>query len=272
MSPRVFDSVQRNQRGRAADEGASTLTALSMAWGALLLLGAWSIRPRRSRGAIASSRGSLGVSTVIGAAILRVARRPNGDARRIGRAVLAAAVVVPFAPPLAPGVALLVWGAPAVAARRARRARTDAVLRSMPEVVDLLHLAVGAGLTVPLAVAAVARRATGPLADELRVALDEVALGRRLADALAEVPARTHEAVRPVVAALVASDRYGAPLAASLTRLAAEVRADRRRCAEEIARRVPVKLLFPLVSCVLPAFGLLTLAPLIAGAVAALRL
>src|SRR3712207_6889914 len=50
----------------------------------------------------------------------------------------------------------------------------------------------------------------------------------------------------------------------SLDRLAFEVRADRRRRAEEAARRVPVKLLFPLVLCTLPAFALLTMAPLLA--------
>jgi hypothetical protein len=51
-----------------------------------------------------------------------------------------------------------------------------------------------------------------------------------------------------------------------------EVRADRRRRAEEAARKVPVKLLFPLVTCTLPAFGLLTVAPLVASAVRSLRL
>jgi tight adherence protein C len=54
--------------------------------------------------------------------------------------------------------------------------------------------------------------------------------------------------------------------------LATDVRADRRRRAEEAARRVPVKLLFPLVLCVLPAFALLTVAPLLAGALGSLRL
>jgi len=131
---------------------------------------------------------------------------------------------------------------------------------------------VASGLTVPLAVDAVARRARGPLAAELGAALGEVALGRRLGDALADIPVRAGEVTRPLVAALVASDRYGAPLGDALERLAAEVRADRRRRAEEAARKVPVKLLFPLVCCVLPAFGLLTVAPLIAGAIAALRL
>jgi tight adherence protein C len=70
----------------------------------------------------------------------------------------------------------------------------------------------------------------------------------------------------------VASERYGAPLGPGLERLAYEVRADRRRRAEEAARKIPVKLLFPLVSCTLPAFGLLTVAPLIASAVRSLRL
>ena len=77
--------------------------------------------------------------------------------------------------------------------------------------------------------------------------------------------------VLPLVAALLASERYGAPLLDGLARLAAELRSDRRRRAEEAARRVPVKLLFPLVFCTLPAFALLTVAPLLAGALGSLR-
>jgi len=156
--------------------------------------------------------------------------------------------------------------------RRDEHRRLAALAADVPDVVDLLVLAVGAGLTVPLAVAAVARRAPGGFGRELARASEEASLGRRLADALDDIPERAGEATRPVVAALVASERYGAPVAAGLERLAGEVRRDRRRRAEEAARRVPVKLLFPLVGCTLPAFGLLTVAPLIAGALRALRL
>jgi tight adherence protein C len=70
---------------------------------------------------------------------------------------------------------------------------------------------------------------------------------------------------------LVGAERYGTPLLPGLDRLAVDARLDRRRRAEEAARRVPVKLLFPLVLCVLPAFGLLTMTPLLAGALDALR-
>lgn len=158
-------------------------------------------------------------------------------------------------------------------AQRAARARQRAaVLGGLPEVVDLLVLAVGAGLNVSLAVAAAARRATGPVADELRGALADTARGARLADRLDLLPERLGDEVRPLVAALVASERYGAPLGPGLERLADEVRRQRRRRAEEAARRVPVKLLFPLVLGTLPAFALLTVAPLVVGALRSLRL
>ena len=64
---------------------------------------------------------------------------------------------------------------------------------------------------------------------------------------------------------LVASERYGVPLTEGLDRVAREARLERRRRAEERARRLPVLLLFPLVLCVLPAFGLLTVVPLLVG-------
>jgi tight adherence protein C len=147
-----------------------------------------------------------------------------------------------------------------------------ALAADLPDVVDLLVLGVSSGLTVHLAVARVAARAPGPLAEELARVMHEVGLGRRLSDALDDLPVRAGEPMRPVVAALVASERYGAPLVAGLERLADEVRRDRRRRAEEAARKVPVKLLFPLVLCTLPAFGLLTVAPLVASAVRSLHL
>ena len=203
----------------------------------------------------------------------RLGRNPaSADGRRLGIALVVGALALPVLPPLALPAGALAWALPALGARRRHRRRLAAIAADLPDVVDLLVLAVGAGLTVRLAVAAVARRAPGPLGAELARAGHDADLGRRLADALDDIPARAGEATRPLVAALVASERYGAPLGASLERLAAEVRADRRRRAEEAARKVPVKLLFPLVACTLPAFGLLTVAPLIASAVRSLRL
>jgi tight adherence protein C len=163
--------------------------------------------------------------------------------------------------------------------RREARRRRRAVAAAAADLVDLFAVAVGAGLNVRLATEVVARRGpAGPLTDELRRVDDDVAAGARLADALEAVAARLadgcapDEAVRSLIAALVDAERYGTPLGPTLDRLAAEARRSRQRRAEEEARRIPVKLLFPLVTCILPAFGLLTVAPLIAGGLRALRL
>ena len=264
---------------------------LAVAWAAVVVVGAARLRPaparvralseppaRRSRRAgrppVRPAPPRLPVTERVGAWALRRANRPASPltARRLGSAALAAAVVFPLLPLAAPPAAVLGWAAPAVRAGRVERRRLDALAADLPDVVDLLVLAVGAGLTVGLALNEVARRGSGPLAAELRRVADDAGRGRRLADALDDLPARAGEAVRPLVGALVASERYGTPLVSGLERLADEVRRDRRRRAEEAARKVPVKLLFPLVTCTLPAFGLLTVAPLVASAVRSLRI
>jgi len=252
---------------------------LPAAWAAVVAAGSWRRRPAPARvralarGRRRRERSHAPFVERLGASVLRVCKRPSDPllARRIGTAVVLALATAPVLAPAAPVSALVGWVWPAVRARRDERRRLAALAADLPDVVDLFVLAVGAGLTVALAVATVSRRAGGPLGAELRQVCDDVAVGRRLAEALEDVPARSGEAVRPLVAALVASERYGAPLAAGLERLADEVRRDRRRKAEEAARRIPVKLLFPLVGCTLPAFALLTVAPLIAGAVRSLH-
>jgi pilus assembly protein TadC len=160
-----------------------------------------------------------------------------------------------------------VAGALQLAGRRRRlRAQRSALVDDLPDVVDLFRVAAGGGLTVHLSIEAVARVVDGPT----RAALDEVrrrvSLGERLVDALAGV-AELGEPARPLVAALVSAERDGASLAGPLARAADHARDIRRRHAEEVARRVPIRLLFPLVGCVLPAFALLTVVPLLAGIV-----
>jgi tight adherence protein C len=252
---------------------------LPAAWAAAVVAGSWRRRPAPPRvRALVRGRGRRRGARPpfverLGAAVLRICRRPADPllARRIGTAAVLALATAPVLAAAAPVSALVGWAWPTVRARRDERRRLAALAADLPDVVDLFVLAVGAGLTVALAVATVSRRAGGPLGAELRQVCDDVAVGRRLAEALEDVPFRAGEAVRPLVAALVASERYGAPLSAGLERLADEVRRDRRRTAEEAARRIPVKLLFPLVGCTLPAFALLTVAPLIAGAVRSLH-
>jgi tight adherence protein C len=168
----------------------------------------------------------------------------------------------PFA---APGT--LVRVADGLRARRERQ-RQDAVLAvELPVVVDLLAVAVTAGHTPFLALEVAARWSPPTTAAELDRVLHECGFGATLERALGALSTR-RPPMRAVCDALMASDRLGAPVADALERVAVGTRAAIRRRAEAHARTVPVRLLFPLVLLVLPAFGLLTVVPTVAGRLA----
>ena len=255
---------------------------LGILWAGVVAAPAWTVRPAPARAralAPAATRQRrertrpVSMSSIGRSVRARLGRRPDPDAdRHLAWALLVALVVLPLSPLLAPVGAAAAWAAGVWRARQRRRAHADLVRRGLPEVVDLFVVAIGAGLTVPLALRAVGPVAPAPFGEAIEGTLAEVDMGLRTADALESFPSRLGEAVRPLSAALMASERYGVPLVASLERLADEVRRERRRHAEAAARRVPVKLLFPLVFCSLPALALLSVAPLIAGALRALRM
>lgn len=145
------------------------------------------------------------------------------------------------------------------AARAARQ-----VTGSLPDAVGLLLLCTDAGWTLPLAHARCAPLIEGGLGEALSAADLAAQRGRPRAEALLEALAPLGDRSRALAHVLADHLRYGTPLAPGLERLGLELRLDRRRLAEEAARRVPVRLLAPLVLCVLPAFGLLTVVPLVA--------
>ena len=192
-----------------------------------------------------------------------------------GRAVLvviaAASLALVWPPALVVGIALVAVR-PRLARRRRARRHLRAVADGLPDAIDLLALAVSAGQTPPLAARTMAAHGAPPFDGAFAEVVRRVDLGQRFADALDELGTRLGPACEPLRAALVASDRYGVALGPTLDQLAADARRERRRLAETAARKLPVRLSFPLVGCILPAFALLTLVPLLAGAVGSLRL
>jgi tight adherence protein C len=171
-----------------------------------------------------------------------------------GRLGLALVIAAPAAGYLAPDVLL---------ARRARQ-RAAVLAREVADVVDLLRVAVQAGLDTGRALAEVGRRRGGLLGGELRRTARQLELGVARAEALAELAARCPV---PEVAALTAAvgraDRHGAPLAPALESLAAEARAEHaRRRRDEAARAAPqIQLVVALL--LVPAVMLLVAAALV---------
>lgn len=203
----------------------------------------------------------------MGAWVRRLARRPAGRRadRRAGVGVLTAAVAATLGPPAAAaGLAgLVAW--PRIERRRRRRRSRGRLIRELPEVIDLLRLALAGGGSILHIVDLVGRNGSGRIADAFADVAHQVGRGRRLGDALDAMTTRLGDEVRPLARVLAGSDRYGTELAPSLARLAHEARDRRRRTTQTAARRVPVRLLLPLTLCILPAFVLLTVVPTLAG-------
>lgn len=144
-------------------------------------------------------------------------------------------LLAPFALPLTAFLAPDLW------LRRLARTRASAMALELPDLLDLLRVALGAGLSLDRALAEVARRARGPLAREWRRAAVELELGLPREEALAGLAARCPcEGVRPLVRALERGARHGVPLADALAAQAAEARAAHaRRLAERAAKAAP---------------------------------
>jgi tight adherence protein C len=127
---------------------------------------------------------------------------------------------------------------------------------------DLLAMAARAGLTPYLSLEVAARFGPPPVAEHLAATLSAAEGGLALAESL-DAEAQRTPPLSPLLALMAASERSGAPVGAALVRLAAATRAQARRTAMARSRTVPVRLLFPLVFLVLPAFLLLTVAPVV---------
>jgi tight adherence protein C len=175
-------------------------------------------------------------------------------------------------PLLAPVLAAAAFRGPDLVLRRAAARRIRRADREVPLMLDLLAAAASSGLSGPLALGAVIDAVEGPLADELAAALRAVDLGARWRDELQAVAERLDlQDLRRAIGVLTRSDSLGSSLVESLGRIAEDAREARRSATTERARKAPVKMLFPLVFLVLPAFLLLTVVPVLLSTLRSIR-
>jgi Flp pilus assembly protein TadB len=167
-------------------------------------------------------------------------------------------------PVLGAPAAVVAWRVPDLALARLARRTSAAADREIPVLLDLLAVATSSGLPPQLAFRRAVEAATGPLADELRSVLDASDLGGRWRDELIVVGDRLAlPDLQRLLGALARTDSLGSSLAEEIEHLASDVREVRRAAAAQRARAAPVKMLFPLVFLVLPAFLLLTVVPVL---------
>jgi tight adherence protein C len=267
--------VNRHLKGLSSYE-------LEQATGANPLLAPMSSRVLRPAGAwIASTLGSL---TPVGyRAALARRLRSAGDIRGMGVgrfvaikvAVAFSAGCVLAAVGLMAGAKPVAWMAIAASAvgsfwlpdmwlsGRIDKRRTQ-IRRALPDMLDMLTISIEAGLGFDQAVARLVKSTSGPLSEELGRALQRMQAGADRSDALRQLGDTCEvEELKTFISAIVQADVLGVSISKVLRTHAKEMRLARRQRAEELAQKAPVKIVFPLVLCILPATIIVIMGPAI---------
>ena len=180
----------------------------------------------------------------------------------------ALAYVVVAAPAPRIGVMMVVlapvigWCLPASWLSRKVTERQQAILKDLPDTLDLLAISVEAGMGFEGALEIVCQHFDSPLSHEFARTLHEMELGLPRRDAFQNLKRRTQvPELSNFVLALLQADALGIPIGRVLKTQAEEMRNKRRQWAREKAAKLPVKMLFPLVLFVFPAIMVVVLGP-----------
>ena len=156
----------------------------------------------------------------------------------------------------------LLAGLPLVWLDKAAAARRKAILRRLPDSVDLIVTMVEAGMSIDAALWRVAEETEGPLAEELTHTMRELTLGRDRREAMLDLAARSDVSeLRTFMQSIVHAQSTGVPLGQVLRSQANAIRLEKRQRSEEAAAKAPVKVLLLMLFFVMPSLLIVLLGP-----------
>jgi tight adherence protein C len=143
--------------------------------------------------------------------------------------------------------------------------RTRRIAKALPFYLDIVTLAIEAGTNMTGALQhAVEKGPQGPMAEELQRVLRDIRAGRTRAESLRMMAERLRmPAISNWVAAVLAADRQGSSLGPILRAQAEQRRTERFLRAEALALKAPVKMLFPLMTCIFPCTFIVVFFPIV---------
>ena len=142
------------------------------------------------------------------------------------------------------------------------QARLAQIESGLPDAIDLLSLCVEAGLSFEAAASRVSINLDGPVAEEFGAVIGEIQLGKSRAEALGGLASRSKSpGLIRLSSALLQVERLGIPVSTVLQEQAREIRKARRDYSREQAQKVTVKILAPLMLCLLPAVFIVVIGP-----------
>jgi len=158
--------------------------------------------------------------------------------------------------------ALFGWYLPSIILNRSTDKRHHQIDRELPELIDLLVVTVEAGIGFNGSLRLAAGELDRPLAQELRLTMQEQTMGLATIEALENLAYRVDTpGVRGFVRGISQGETLGVSISQILRNLAEEMRKKRKAQAEEMAQKAPVKMLFPLIFLIFPAMFVILLLP-----------
>jgi tight adherence protein C len=158
--------------------------------------------------------------------------------------------------------AVLGWLAPMGFVWLQTRKRRDEIDYELPELIDLLVVAIEAGLSLPAAIRLASSQIKGPLGEELRLTLQENTMGLSTTQTLENLGVRADTpGMRVFIRSIAQGETLGISIGQVMRNLSLEMRKRRKAAAEERAQKAPVKMVFPLVLLIFPAIFIVLLLP-----------
>ncbi|MFM9171873.1 MAG: type II secretion system F family protein [Acidimicrobiaceae bacterium] len=146
---------------------------------------------------------------------------------------------------------------------RRRRKVEVSFSKHIPELIDTLLVLIRAGHSPAAAMSQLHNWSPKDIETHLLRVNTELAAGMRFAETMKNLRETLGPCIYPICDILVCADRDGLPITSVLDQLSFHTHQERRRLREIEARELPVRLLFPLVCCILPSFVLLAMVPLL---------
>lgn len=149
--------------------------------------------------------------------------------------------------------------------RRKIKAKKEAIVKAFPETMDLLDMCISAGADFLLAINWVIEKSkNNPFVEQLAIVLGEIKVGKTRAEALKSMANRLKiPDISTFTRAIVQSERMGTPIEETFRNLSEDTRNRRFQEGERYAIKASIKILFPLLFCILPAILIVVAGPII---------
>ncbi len=184
-------------------------------------------------------------------------------------ALLVSKTTNPLMPLVALGIVGFCYMVPDLLVYNQATKRQDEIQKRLPDMLDQIVISLEAGVGFEAALSKAAERGTGPLAEEASRLMQDMSLGMARREAYLALAERTSvEELRTFCKAVVQAEEFGVSVATVVRSQAQEMRLSRRRRAEAKAQQVPVKILVPLMTCILPVLFAIVMGPAVVYAYA----